>query len=352
MRNFESPISVDLNGSVLEELIASLKPEQTLTATVILSALDEPGEAEAFEELNMLSVPVDISDLPRTGGAGEAALRLRREAQLAKQGNLLGALEENDPLRLYLEEIAAIPVCGDIRLLAEELMKANIQGREEPALVQKLFNLSLSRVVEIAREYTGYGVLLLDLIQEGSMNLWRCLPCYPGDDFESFRDQCIHYSMKKAVILQAYADGVGQKMRQAMEDYKAVDERLVAELGRNPTLEEIAEQIHMTQEETLAVKKMLENARLVSQAKKPVEPEEEPEEEAQHVEDTALFQMRQRIMDLLSGLKEEDAKLLTLRFGLEGGIPLSPEETGRRMGLTPEEVVQREAAALARLRQV
>ena len=72
--------------------------------------------------------------------------------------------------------------------------------------------------------------------------------------------------------------------------------------------------------------------------------------ENQAVEDTAYFQMRQRIMELLSGLSEEDSKLLTLRFGLEGGMPLSPEETGKRLGLTPEEVVAKEAAALAKLR--
>ena len=69
------------------------------------------------------------------------------------------------------------------------------------------------------------------------------------------------------------------------------------------------------------------------------------------VEDTAMFQMRQRILDLLSGLSEADQNLLTLRFGLEGGRPMTPEETGRKLGLTPEEVVTREAAALAQLRQ-
>ena len=78
--------------------------------------------------------------------------------------------------------------------------------------------------------------------------------------------------------------------------------------------------------------------------------EELPEEEEAHVEDTALFQMRQRILDLLSGVSEEDAKLLTLRFGLEGGLPMSTEEVGRKLGLTPEEVTAKEAAALSKLR--
>ena len=116
------------------------------------------------------------------------------------------------------------------------------------------------------------------------------------------------------------------------------------------TIEEIAEQMHMSAEEAALVKSMLDNARLVSRAKAENEPEEDPEEEEKHVEDTALFQMRQRIADLLADLPEEDATLLTLRFGLEGGRPLTPEETGRKLNLTPEEVVTKEAAALMKLR--
>ena len=69
------------------------------------------------------------------------------------------------------------------------------------------------------------------------------------------------------------------------------------------------------------------------------------------VEDTAYFQMRQRIAELLGGLDAREQKLLTMRYGLEGGLPLSPEETGRKLGMTPDEVVAAEAAALAKLRK-
>ena len=140
-------------------------------------------------------------------------------------------------------------------------------------------------------------------------------------------------------------------MRRAAEDYRSVDERLLTELGRNPTLEEIAEGLHITPEEAASVAKTLESARIVAQAKAPREEAEETEEEDQAVEDTAYFQTRQRIQEMLSGLDEADAKLLTLRFGLEGGLPLSPEDTGKKLGLTPDEVVAREAAAMAKLRQ-
>ena len=182
------------------------------------------------------------------------------------------------------------------------------------------------------------------------MGLWQGILAWQGEgDFQSHAAWWIHQAMAKAVTLQARANGVGLRMRQAAEDYRSVDERLLTELGRNPTLEEIAEGLHLSPEETAAVAKMMENARILEKAKTPRE-EKQPEEEDQAVEDTAYFQSRQRIAELLSGLDETDAKLLTLRFGLEGGLPLTPEDVGRKLGLTPEEVVEQETAVLAKLR--
>ena len=333
-----------------EESVLDLFPEAPMSGFVsavrFLAVMEERSEEaveDALLELENSGIVLDISDLPKTPGIGEAAVRLRREAELVKNNTLLTALEENDPLRLYLEELASIPTCGDAQLLAQECAAGK-------AVQEQLLNVMLSRVVETAKELTGNGVLLLDLIQEGSLGLWQAIVSFEGGDFESYAARWIRGSMAKLITMQARANGVGQKMRQALEDYKAVDERLISELGRNATIEEIAEQMHMSAEEAELVKSMLDNARLVSRAKAENEPEEDPEEEEKHVEDTALFQMRQRIADLLADLPEEDATLLTLRFGLEGGRPLTPEETGRKLNLTPEEVVTKEAAALMKLR--
>jgi len=336
---------------VFEDSAQDLFPEarsgNMISAARFLTVVEELSE-EAFEEtlqeLENRDIVLDISDLPKMAATGEAALRLRREAELVKNGTLLSALEENDPLRLYLKEVAAIPACGDLTVLAQECAEGKVSAQEQ------LLNLSLSRVVETAAEMTGNGVLLLDLIQEGSLGLWQAIVSYTGGDFESYADRWIRGAMARQITLQARANGVGQKMRQALEDYKAVDERLLSDLGRNATTEEIAEQMHMSTAEAELVKKMLDSARLVSRAKAEENAEEETVEEEQHVEDTALFQMRQRIADLLADLSEADATLLTLRFGLEGGLPLTPEQTGRKLNLTPEEVIAREAAALAKLR--
>lgn len=197
---------------------------------------------------------------------------------------------------------------------------------------------------------TGRGVLLLDLIQEASLGLWQGVLSYAGGDFAAHRDWWIRQYLNKAVTLQARSSGVGQKMRQGMEDYRDVDQRLLAELGRNPTLEEIAEAMHITPEDAAVYASMVTAAR----SRKKVEQErEEPEvtpEDDQAVEDTAYFQSRQRVLDMLSSLTEQEAKLITLRFGLEGGMPLSPEDTGRKLGLTAQEVVDMEAAALQKMR--
>ena len=319
----------------------------TLSAVRFLTLVEQEEEdavMDALSDLDCLGITLDISDLPKAAGTGEAAVRLRREEKLAKQGSFLGALERNDPLRLYLEELEELPKVEDPQVLAEKSLAGNDRAGEELATGR------LYRVVELANEMVGRGVLLLDLIQEGSLGLWQSIGCYEGGDFAAHSDWWIRNAMAKAVTIQARSSGVGQKMRQAMEDYRAVDERLLGDLGRNATIEEIAEQLHMTVEETMAVARMISNARLVDKAKPSQEPEEEDIEEERHVEDTAFFQMRQRILDLLSCLSEEDAKLLTLRFGLEGGMPLTPEDAGRKLGLTPEEVVAREAAALAMLR--
>ena len=319
----------------------SLNQGDTVSAAQILTILEgEDGQTleNALQDLETACVRLDISDLPKDGGSGDTAVRLKQEVQLVREGLNPKALEPNDPLRLYLEEVAAIPADADEQILAQS-------GGSAEALT----NLGLRRVIELAQEYVGYGVLLMDLIQEGSLGLWQAIGCYRAGEYAAHRDRWIRFYLARAVILQAHSSGIGQKMRRAMEDYRQVDERLLSELGRNPTIEEIAEELHMSLEEIQSVRKMMDNARMLDKAVRPEEEEEDPEAE-QAVQDTALFQMRQRIGDLLSNLDESDAKLLTLRFGLEGGKPASPEEAGRLLGMTAQDVLAREAKALAKLR--
>ena len=322
-----------------------LRRGDTMDAVRLLTLLE--GEEEdaveaAFETLASMGITLDISGLPEDFGTGEAEKRLRLEKKLAKGALRPADFPESDPLRLYLEEMAGIPAFGDITLLAEELAQT-----QDPDVQGRLVNLSLSRVVELAGEYTGRGVLLLDLIQEGSLGLWSGILAYNGGDFEAKRDWWIRQYMAQAVTLQARASGVGRKMRGALEDYRAADRKLLTQLGRNPTLEEIAVAMQISAEDAQVYEEMLRTAQTLAKANAP---EKEPEEEDQAVEDTAYFQSRQRIAEMLSNLTEQEAKVVNLRFGLEGGLPCTPEDTAAKLGMTAQEVVAMEAAALAKLR--
>lgn len=331
-----------------ETFINGIKAGGQVPAVHLLTLLegeDEDAIDDAAEMVEKRGLHLDLTGFPSAGAAGQAAVRLRQEVELARKALRPDDFEENDPLRLYLEELAGIPASGDEKLLAEQAS----QGDERA--MERLTNLGLSRVVELAREHTGWGVLLLDLIQEGSLALWQGVQSFVGGDYAVHRDRGIRNAMGWAVLRQARDGGLGQKLRTAMQDYRSVDERLLSELGRSPTLDEMAAELHMSREETESVKKMLDNAYLLNRAKTENQLQEEtPEEEAQAVEDTAYFQMRQRITDLLSQLSARDAALLTLRFGLEKGRPMSAEKVGRKLNMTVEEVTTRETAALMKLR--
>ena len=327
-------------------VLSNIPQGSSLSAMRFLTLMEDQTEEQVEDALLYLesaSIALDVTDLPKAGATGEAALRLRREEELVKAGSLRESLDVNDPLRLYLEEVASLPAPDNLQAMAQRYA-----GGYEPVL-PALTNAMIPTVIDMACTMTGRGVLLLDLIQEGSLGLWQGILNYRDGDFTAHAGWWIRQYLARAVTMQARESGVGQKMKQALEDFRAVDGRLLSDLGRNATLPEIAAEMHMTLEEAQVVASMLESARLLQQAT-PEEKEEDPQEEEQAVEDTAYFQIRQRVSDLLSCLNEQDAKLLALRFGLEGGLPLSPEETGKKLGLTPEEVVAREAAALAKMR--
>lgn len=338
-------LDFSFDNSPWELFLSGKREGDRISAAHFLTLLEQETEdavEDAFAALDDRKLMLDVSDLPVKQYTGQAALRLRQEAEIAEKAMDVSGLNPTDPLRLYLEEIREMPRQTDEKALAERAAQGDQRAAEQ------LMHQGLHRVVEIVPEFVGYGVLMMDLLQEGGLALWQAIQV-PEGDYLTRRDGAIRAAMAKAVTLQARANGVGQKMRQALEDYRAVDERLLAELGRNATLEEIALKLHMTPEDAETVRKVLEDARMLQQATAPKE--EEASEEEQAVEDTAYFQMRQRISELLSVLPEEDAKLLTLRFGLEKGLPMSPEDTGKALGLTVDQVLRREAKALAMLRE-
>ncbi|MBQ2382769.1 MAG: hypothetical protein II290_01905, partial [Oscillospiraceae bacterium] len=210
-----------------EPVLEALPSGGTLSAVRFLTLMEGESEGaleEALERLRDNDILLDVSDLPKVHGTGEAAVRLRREEQLVDAGTLMQSLEKTDPLRVYLEELAQIPACGDTALLAQRLLEG------DKSVVEQLTALMLSRVLEEAVRMVGRGVLLQDLIQEGSLGLWEGILSYGGGDLEAHCDRYIRTAVARLVTMQARDNGVGQRLLTAMEDYRAVDDRLLSEL--------------------------------------------------------------------------------------------------------------------------
>lgn len=334
-------------GPTALELLVDNTPANTeISAIRLLSAADGEDESalmDALEALQEKGVGLDISQLPADYGSGEMEARLRREELLVREGSLPFLLEDTDPLRLYLEELAAIPVQGDPHILAQQVLAG------ESGAAERLMNLELGRAVEAAFNCTGRGILLLDLIQEASLGLWMGISAYKDGDLEACLDSRIRFALARAVLLQARESGIMRSVSDSMERYQNADKALLTRLGRNATLEEIALEMGVTPMQAELARDTLQAAREMQALKQPQQTEEQ--EESQAVEDTAYFQSRQRVQELLSVLTPLEAKLLSLRFGLESGVPASPQTVGEKLEITAEQVVQMEAAALAKLRQ-
>ena len=330
-----------------EAYLRSCKNGSVISGWNLISMLeDEEDNAveDAFSILTVKKLQLDLSGLPQMSAGSNTAQRLQQEREYVNGGLKTALMEETDPLRLYLEEIAAAPACGDEKLLAEQLSSGDQRA------AQRLTELGLSRVVEIAAEYAGQAVLLLDLIQEGNIGLWEAISGYRGGDYAAQRDEAIRSSVLKAIVLQARSNGISQKMKKALQDYRAADQHLLTKLGRNPGLEEIAQEMHISLEQAQTIEKTMADILLLQKAEKLAAPKEETAEDELPVEDTAYFQMRQRISEMLSVLDEQETRILTMRFGLEKGLPMSAEEVAKALGITTAAVTACETAALSKLR--
>lgn len=338
----------DREFSPWEMTLSKLSRGAVLSAGRFIALMERDDTADpemAAMDLEQRGVMLDISDLPRITVGGKTEERLALETKLYRQGSLLENLEENDPLRLMLEQLKTIVPPENEQDLARKAAAGDEKAMEQ------LTQGYLPVVYELAGEFLDHGVLLLDLIQEGSLGLWQAVLNYETGSFREQASWWIRQAMARAVTLQAHASGVGEHMSKAMERYRKADRELLTRLGRNPGEEEIALEMGMTPEETAAVGKMLREVESMERVKQANSPKQPDPEDEQAVEDTAYFQSRQRINEMLSVLSERDAKILSLRFGLDGKPPMTAQQVGQKLGLTAEEVTKIEAAALSALRQ-
>ncbi len=259
-----------------------------------------------------------------------------------------------DPVRMYLKEI------GKVSLLTAdeeiELAKRMEQGDEEAK--KRLAEANLRLVVSIAKRYVGRGMLFLDLIQEGNLGLIKAVEKFDyrkGYKFSTYSTWWIRQAITRAIADQARTIRIPVHMVETINKLIRVSRQLLQELGREPTPEEIAEEMKMPVDR---VREILKISQEPVSLETPIGEEEDShlgdfiqDDNVPVPADAAAFTLlKEQLIEVLGTLTEREQKVLRLRFGLDDGRARTLEEVGKEFNVTRERIRQIEAKALRKLR--
>jgi RNA polymerase primary sigma factor len=258
-----------------------------------------------------------------------------------------------DSLRLYLREI------GKVNLLTadQEVTLAKRIERGDMRAKTAMIEANLRLVVSIAKGYLGRGLSFLDLIQEGSLGLIRAVEKFDyrkGYKFSTYATWWIRQAVTRAIADKARTIRIPVHMVEKLNKVVHIERQLVQRLGREPSPEEIAEELEMTTEE---VREILRMSQLPISLEKPIGEEEDSslgdfveDEAAESPYDTAQLMLRREdVSNALNALPRREREVIELRYGLLGGEPRTLEEVGRAFGVTRERIRQIENNTLKKL---
>ncbi|MCF8008273.1 MAG: RNA polymerase sigma factor RpoD [Halanaerobiales bacterium] len=260
----------------------------------------------------------------------------------------------DDPVRMYLKEIGKV----DLLTAEEEVDLAKRMEQGDLEAKRQLVEANLRLVVSIAKKYVGRGMLFLDLIQEGNMGLMKAVEKFDytkGYKFSTYATWWIRQAITRSIADQARTIRIPVHMVETINKLIRVSRQLLQEKGREPTPEEIGEEMDMSADKVREIKKI---------AQEPVSLETPiGEEEDSHLGDfiededapapasaASYMLLRDQLDNVLDTLTSREKRVLELRFGIEDGRPRTLEEVGKEFGVTRERIRQIEAKALRKLR--
>jgi RNA polymerase primary sigma factor len=327
--------------------------------------LDEIGEAfpdaeERVEELDELYLALMENgvDVFETVTEDEIKEDEKGVVEVEKEIEALVTLETGvttDPVRMYLREIGRIPLLKS----AQEIELAQKIEKGDRKSKKKLIESNLRLVVSIAKKYVMRGLSLLDLIQEGNQGLIRAVEKYEwrkGFKFSTYATWWIRQAITRAIADQARTIRIPVHMVETINKLIRTQRRLMQELGREPTAEEVA--AAMEDMTPTRVREILKIAQDTTSLEAPVGDEEDSmlgdfiqdTSQPSPIEAASRELLKENIEEVLSTLSDREAKVLKMRFGLEGKRPMTLEEVGREFGVTRERIRQIEAKALRKLK--
>ena len=259
-----------------------------------------------------------------------------------------------DPVRMYLKEIGKVPLLS----AEEEIELAKRMENGDQEAKKRLAEANLRLVVSIAKRYVGRGMLFLDLIQEGNLGLIKAVEKFDyrkGYKFSTYATWWIRQAITRAIADQARTIRIPVHMVETINKLIRVSRQLLQELGREPTPEEISEEMGMPVDR---VREILKISQEPVSLETPIGDEEDShlgdfiqDDNVPVPAEAASFTLlREQLVEVLGTLTEREQKVLRLRFGLDDGRARTLEEVGKEFNVTRERIRQIEAKALRKLR--
>lgn len=345
--------------NILRELTKEGKEKGMLTYHEIEDAFEHvdisPEQIEKiYEALEKLGIEIvaeiseeDFDEIPFID-------KVEEEEEEEEEISVPEGISVDDPVRMYLKEIGKVPLLSS----EDEIDLAQRMENGDEEAKKRLAEANLRLVVSIAKRYVGRGMLFLDLIQEGNLGLIKAVEKFDfrkGFKFSTYATWWIRQAITRAIADQARTIRIPVHMVETINKLIRVSRQLLQELGRDPTPEEIAKEMGMSEDKVRDIMKISQEP--VS-LETPIGEEEDshlgdfiPDDDAPAPAESAAFTLlKEQLIDVLDTLTPREEKVLRLRFGLDDGRARTLEEVGREFNVTRERIRQIEAKALRKLR--
>jgi len=357
-------IVAGLNGAEkLGDLLDKGRKKGRLSSGELMEALEEIDlESEQMDKIYdvLENMGIDTAGedyLPELSGDDMPPIEEIEEIpeeEIVDPNTLVDSFGIDDPVRMYLKEIGKVPLLS----AEEEIELAQRMEEGDQEAKKRLAEANLRLVVSIAKRYVGRGMLFLDLIQEGNLGLIKAVEKFDyrkGYKFSTYATWWIRQAITRAIADQARTIRIPVHMVETINKLIRVSRQLLQELGREPTPEEIAEEMNMPVDR---VREILKISQEPVSLETPIGEEEDShlgdfiqDDNVPVPSDAAAFTLlKEQLVEVLGTLTEREQKVLRLRFGLDDGRARTLEEVGKEFNVTRERIRQIEAKALRKLR--